>query len=166
MRKEITKFVMGRMKVPIIDCPPMMGRMRRMRMINPYLSSLYHSSACSSGSRPPTILNPSSGCKGIRLNIPRDTFKIIIGTQMRAMAELMGDKAGMLNASRSAMLLIMARIKLETGPAIIIIAASFLGLWRLYGSNCTGRPQPNPVKKRKIRPYRSICFTGFKDTRP
>lgn len=160
------KFVIGRMNVPIIDCPPMMGRMRRIRMINPYLSRLYHSSACSSGSRPPTILNPSSGCTGIRLNIPRETFNTIIGTQMRAIAELMGDRAGTLNTILRAMPQIMARMKLETGPAILMIAASFLGLWRLYGSNSTGRPHPNPVRKRKMSPYRSICFTGFKDTRP
>ena len=49
----------------------------------------------------------------------------------------------------------VARMKLDIGPAIDMIAASRRGFFRLNGSNCTGFPHPNPMRRRNNVPYKS-----------
>lgn len=59
-----------------------------------------------------------------------------------------------------------ATAKLDPGPAIEIRAASFLGLFKLYGSNMTGLPQPNPTMKSISSPIGSRWTNGLRVSLP
>ncbi len=112
------------------------GISRTSRKKKPNRSSSYHCFACFLERKPPTILNPSSGEIGSRLNTAKATFITIIGKRITAAPIyicIIIDKA------------IAIRI-FETGPAIEISAASFRGFLRLNGSKTTGFPQPNPTR--------------------
>jgi len=60
----------------------------------------------------------------------------------------------------------VARSRLDTGPASEMRAESFLGFRRLKGSNWTGLPQPKPTNKSMRVPRGSKCTSGFRDIRP
>ncbi len=60
----------------------------------------------------------------------------------------------------------LARIRFEAGPASEISAESRLGFWRLKGSNCTGRPHPNRIKRSISVPSGSRWASGFRVRRP
>lgn len=68
--------------------------------------------------------------------------------------------------TRRIILLTIAIMRLEAGPAKEMIALSLLGSRRLNGSNGTGLPQPNPAKRRSSVPIGSKCARGLSVSLP
>ena len=57
---------------------------------------------------------------------------------------------------------IIAKIKLETGPAKDTSAESLLGFFKLIGLNGTGFPHPKPSSNKNMVPTGSKCAPGFR----
>lgn len=166
-------FITGDIRLDIGAVLPSIGNTSRIRKNIPYRSSSYHCCACSSGNMPPTILNPSKGWIGIRLNTARTTFKVMSEWSMfntkKSSMPINGISATLSRIPSntcSRIALTVANRMLETGPATEISAASRLGLRRLYGSNGTGLPQPKRAMRIIIVPSGSRCANGFKVNRP
>ena len=60
----------------------------------------------------------------------------------------------------------MARSRFITTPASDTISSSRLLFLKLRGSISTGMPQPNPTKRRAMKPIGSMCAKGFSVTLP
>ncbi len=122
--------------------PSPIGKTRIIRKIRPYFSILSQDFFVLPVKIPDTTLKPSSGWIGIRLNIHSIMFRLINGYMYTASDVMVFD---MMAAS-------MAVKRLDNGPAKEISILSFLGFFRLKGSNMTGLPQPKPTATRKKIP--------------
>lgn len=113
------------------------------------------------------MAEPSSGGIGIKLNIIKTKLMVMIEVRSKGMLFPVGMKFK--NSEK-----ITAVAKLATGPASAVRSRSFNGFLKLYGLTGTGFAQPNtkpvPEKMRsagsKTVPTRSMCFMGFRVTRP
>jgi hypothetical protein len=121
------------MRVLMGDVDPKIGRSRKRRNIIPYLSNEYQSFACCGDNIPPTILNPSRGWMGIKLNIASKTFIAISVRRKKSTIP-----RGVNETVMSSLIIIeatVARIRFAAGPAREMRAASRRGFRKLNGSN-------------------------------
>jgi hypothetical protein len=123
------KVIIGEIKRFKGDIPPNIGKIRRIKIISPYLCmKLSASMASRSGSRPINIFPPSSGCSGIRLKTARVMLIVTVYSRRKVMNEM--GKKGLL-IMRKIIDNITARIIFDNGPERAINAPSFFGFFRL-----------------------------------
>lgn len=122
MRSIKKRLITGEINCDINEAPPKVGNIIKINKIVPnLLKKLSTWYAYCFGSNPTSILPPSSGCIGTRLNIASDTFKTIKGTAINESNGLM----------RPIKEINKAIIKFDAGPANEISAESRRGFLRL-----------------------------------
>lgn len=123
-KRPVIKEIIGLIRLEIAEVP-FMGRIRKIRIIVPHCCiTVWNSRAMSAGKKPVTIFSPSRGATGTRLKTAREILRVMIGIKMRLNNESTGNIL-------SKMANKLASIRLDTGPASEMIAASLLGLRKL-----------------------------------
>jgi len=143
--------------------------MKKSIRIKPYFSKNPLISRNFSGKKAMSILEPSSGGIGTRLNMANNIL-------IKTILAVIPIKAGLQlietpNLSKRPN--IKAKTRFEAGPAIATVASDHRPGLKLYGLYGTGLAQPKinppnkyPIVGTTIEPIGSMCLTGFRVKRP
>ncbi len=147
--------MIGVIRIETNDLPANKGRIKKSNRNIPYLFKKPSMSRARPGETSPiNIFPPSNGWIGTRLKTARLTFRTIKGTRS-------GEAVSLKSNEKT-----LARRIFEIGPATEMRAASLRGFSRLYGSNCTGFPQPKLATMSMSVPMGSRWASGFRVSLP